>query len=153
MTHWLGFRRMTVPFTPPERASGGTKWSFAKKFQLALDSMTAYTAKPLYIIWVLGLLFLLFSVVMGGEALWRKLNGGAMDGFTTVILLILITGSAILASICLLAVYLRQVFHEIKRRPRYLISQYAGKQPESARRECAGAACSTGPAGPGTRAG
>ncbi len=126
MTHWLGYRHRNIPFVPPARETGGTKWSFAKKFRLALDSMTAYTSKPLYIIWLLGLLFFLFALVMGGEAMLSKLRGDAMDGFTTVILLILITGSAVLASICLLAVYLRQVFHEIKRRPRYIISEYAG---------------------------
>ncbi len=126
MTYWLGFRRMELPFTPAAREAGGTKWSFAKKFRLALDSMTAYTSKPLYLIWLMGLLFFVFSVVMGGEALVMKLRGQAMDGFTTVILLILITGSAILASICLLAIYLRQVFHEVKRRPRYIISERAG---------------------------
>ena len=138
MTHWLGFSRICLPFVPAPRESGGTKWSFAKKFRLALDSLTAYTAKPLYLIWLMGLLFFFFAMVMGGEALWMKLRGQAMDGFTTVILLILITGTAILASICLLAVYLRQVFHEVKRRPRYIISQYAGGAQPAAAREKTG---------------
>ena len=139
MTNWLGFRHMSIPFSPPEREQGGTKWSFAKKFTLALDSMTAYTAKPLSIIWGMGLLFFLFALGVGGEALWMKLSGEAMSGFTTVILLVLITGSAILSSICLLSVYLRQIFHEIKRRPRYIISQYAGQGTPSQKLRCASA--------------
>ncbi len=131
MITWLGFRHQSIPFTPADRQSGGTKWSFLTKLRLALDSLTAYTSKPLSLIWVLGLLFFLFAVVMGGEALWMKLSGQALTGFTTVILLILVTGAAILAAICILSVYIRQVFHEAKGRPRYLVSQRAGyAEPE-----------------------
>lgn len=131
MTMWLGFRHVSLPFTPADRASGGSKWSFFTKLRLALDSLTAYTAKPLSLIWGLGLFFMLFAVVVGGEALWMKLTDQALSGFTTVILLILVTGAAILSAICILSVYIRQTFHEAKGRPRYLISQRAGySEPE-----------------------
>lgn len=88
-------------------------------------SLTAFTAKPLSLIWLLGGLFFVFSLFVGTEALAAKMRGDAVDGFTTVILLILITGSAVLAAICILSVYIRQIFHEVKRRPRYLIGDRA----------------------------
>ena len=123
MSGWVGFRRAEVLFTPAERLTGTSQWSFLSKLVLALDSLSAYTAKPLSLIWVLGLIFVIFAVFVGGEALWAKFTGEALTGFTTVILVLLITGAAILGSICLLSLYIRQIFHEVKQRPRYLIGE------------------------------
>ncbi|MDR2574401.1 MAG: glycosyltransferase family 2 protein [Desulfovibrio sp.] len=133
MTRWLGFRRRAIPFTPPERGCGSGKWSFPAKLRLALDSLTAYSAKPLSAIFLLTVLFCLFAVLTGGEALLTWLNGEAMSGFTTVILLILISAAAVLTSICVLALYIRQIFYEAKKRPRYLISERT-RQNETRRR-------------------
>jgi dolichol-phosphate mannosyltransferase len=133
MTQWLGFRHRRIPFTPPDRISGSGKWSFLAKLQLALDSLTAYSAKPLSVIFLLTALFCLFAVLTGGETLLTWLRGEAMSGFTTVILLILISAAAILTSVCVLAVYIRQIFYEAKKRPRYLITERAG-QNETRRR-------------------
>ncbi|MDR1946498.1 MAG: glycosyltransferase family 2 protein [Desulfovibrio sp.] len=126
MTSWLGFRHREIFFVPADRRSGGSKWSFFKKIRLALDSLTAFSAKPITLIWLLGLFFFGFSLIVGGEALWMHFSGQAMTGFTSVILLILVTGASVLAAICVLSVYIRQNFHEIKGRPRYLISERAG---------------------------
>ncbi len=131
MSGWVGFRRAELLFTPAERLSGSSKWSFFAKLILALDSLSAYTAKPLSLIWLLGLLFAVFAVLVGGEALWTKFTGQALTGFTTVILLILITGASILAGICLLSLYVRQIFHEVKGRPRYLVSERTDEPAEA----------------------
>ncbi|MDR2800115.1 MAG: glycosyltransferase family 2 protein [Desulfovibrio sp.] len=126
MISWLGFRHYELPFVPAERQSGVGKWSFLNKIRLALDSITAFSSKPLTMIWLLGLLFFVFSILVGAEALWKYFTGQAMDGFTTVILLILVTGASILSAICILSVYIRQNFHELKGRPRYLVSERIG---------------------------
>ncbi|MDR3176889.1 MAG: glycosyltransferase family 2 protein [Desulfovibrio sp.] len=126
MVSWLGFRRHELPFVPAERQSGTGKWSFLNKIRLALDSITAFSSKPLTLIWLLGLLFFVFSILVGAETLWKYFTGQALDGFTTVILLILVTGASILSAICILSVYIRQNFHELKGRPRYLISERIG---------------------------
>ncbi|MDR1490624.1 MAG: glycosyltransferase family 2 protein [Desulfovibrio sp.] len=134
MISWLGFRHYELPFVPAERQSGAGKWSFLNKIRLALDSITAFSSKPLTLIWLLGLVFFLFSILVGAETLWKYFTGQAMDGFTTVILLILVTGASILSAICILSVYIRQNFHELKGRPRYLISErigYSGREAET----------------------
>lgn len=46
-----------------------------------------------------------------------------MDGFTTVILLILIIGSVLMFSIGLIGIYVGRIYEEVKRRPGYLIDQ------------------------------
>ena len=47
----------------------------------------------------------------------------AVSGFSTLILVILITGVAVLSCLCVLSAYIRQIFYEVKNRPRYLISE------------------------------
>lgn len=123
MTSWLGFRHMYIPFTPPQRGEGRSRWSLAQKCRLAADSLSAYTARLLVLVWFLSMVFFIFAVLVGVEAVWMKISDVADDGFTTVVLLILIMGTAVLFSISLLCVYIRQIFYEIKRRPRYIISE------------------------------
>ena len=56
-------------------------------------------------------------------ALFDKLSGAAVDGFTTVILLILIIGSVLMFSVGLIGIYVGRIYEEVKRRPGYLIDQ------------------------------
>lgn len=123
VVQWLGYRQDQVSFTPDDRRSGASGWSFWKKIQLAIDSLTGFSAKPLIIIWFLTLVFIVFSLIVGGDAIISKLAGKAVGGFSTLILVILTTGVAILTCFCILSVYIRQIFYEVKSRPRYLISE------------------------------
>ncbi len=144
MSRWVGFKRAEVLFPPEDRQNGFSKWSFVKKLVLALDSLSSYTSKPLSLIWMLGFLFVVLSVILGSEVLWNKISGQAMSGFTTVILLLLITGASVLGSICLLSLYVRQIFHEVKLRPRYLVSESVGSSVGQ-RQTPRGARCARAP--------
>lgn len=131
MSTWLGFRQKVVYFEPHERHSGTTQWSFVAKLMLALDSLSAYTTRLLFLVWGLTGLFGLFALGVAGEALWMKFHGSAMSGFTTVILLILISTASVLVSICLISLYIRQIFHEVKGRPVYLVGELLENSPKS----------------------
>jgi dolichol-phosphate mannosyltransferase len=64
---------------------------------------------------------MVISLIIGGLAIYDKLAGNAVDGFTTVILLILMIGSILMISVGLIGVYIGKIYDEIKRRPSYLI--------------------------------
>jgi dolichol-phosphate mannosyltransferase len=72
---------------------------------------------------VLGGLTFLLSLVIGAMALADKLAGRAVDGFTTVILLILIIGSVLMFSVGLIGIYVGRIYDEVKRRPNFLINR------------------------------
>lgn len=133
MSSWLGFRQQVVLFEPHDRQTGVSQWSFLAKLMLALDSLSAYTTRLLFLIWGLSLVFGLFALAVGGEALWMKFQGRAMSGITTVILLILISTASVLAAMCLLSLYVRQIFYEVKGRPLYLVSERLGDPLEHGR--------------------
>ncbi len=123
MTAWVGFKRARVPFEVKEREEGGTKWSFLRLLRLSLDAITGFSSLPLHAVTLLGLCFLAFSVVLGINTLYMKFSGQAVSGFTTVILLQLIIGSMLMISLGIIGEYLARIFAEVKKRPRFLVSE------------------------------
>ncbi|TAH75137.1 MAG: glycosyltransferase [Anaerolineaceae bacterium] len=124
MSAWLGFERKEIEFDVAERVNGRTKWSLFRLIRLAANAITSYTSVPLHCITLLGIIMFFGALLMGLQTLFMKLSGRASDGFTTVILLQLIIGSAIMTSLGIIGIYLTKIYKEVKSRPRYLISDY-----------------------------
>jgi len=123
MSAWVGFERKKIPFEVKERVMGTTKWSVRRLAGLAFSAITSYTSAPLQLVTILGVLMFLVSVVLGAQTLIRYLLGNSMEGFTTVILLLLFIGSMLMISLGIIGMYLMKIYHEIKGRPRYLVSR------------------------------
>lgn len=133
MSAWLGFKRETVAFDVPQRLEGESKWSLLSLIQLAMTSITAYSSAPLHIITSLGVLFTTFSIFLGSYTLFQKFSGIAVSGFTTVILLLLIIGGAIMVALGIIGIYIARIFDEVKNRPRYLIMEKIEPHKQSGR--------------------
>lgn len=126
MSTWVGFKRVSVPFEVSERKTGKSGWSFFKLLKLAIDAITSYSSLPLQAVTLIGVLFLLGSVVLGIQTLYKKFAGQALSGFTTVILLQLIIGSCLMISLGIIGTYLARIYDEVKSRPRYIVSEEIG---------------------------
>jgi len=126
MSAWVGFRRVSIPFKIKDRTKGVSKWSIIKLFKLAINAITSFSSFPLQIVTFLGLIFLTFSIVLGVQTLGMKLRGIALDGFTTVILLLLIIGSTLMISLGIIGTYIARIYEEVKRRPRYIVTEELG---------------------------
>lgn len=132
MPGWLGFRSSEVSFEVPEREGGRTRWSFRGLVKLAVNAITSYSALPMQLVTVCGIAFLVFAVAMLIQTLYMKLSGHAVEGFTTVILLLLIIGSVIMFSLGVIGVYLAKIYEEVKSRPKFIVSDLAGQMPAEA---------------------
>lgn len=122
MSAWVGFKRYRLAFAVEQRTAGHTKWSPVKLGKLFISAITAFSSLPLQIITFLGGLFFMGSLALAGQTLYMKYSGIAYTGFTTVILLQLIIGSALMLSLGIIGTYLARIYDEVKNRPRYLIS-------------------------------
>ncbi len=122
MSAWVGFSRKQIGFDVKERVDGKSKWSVLRLFKLAVNAITSFTTVPLHFITILGTVLFFVSIGLGIQTLYMKLSGKALDGFTTVILLQLLIGSCIMISLGIIGIYLTKIYHEVKARPRYLIS-------------------------------
>lgn len=123
MSAWTGFRRMTLPFTVAERATGESAWSVFRLFRLALVALTGFSAAPLHFVTLAGVAFLIFAIILGIQTLLYKLMGHAVSGFSTVILLLLIIGSLVMIALGIIGEYISRIYDEVKKRPRYIVSE------------------------------
>jgi polyisoprenyl-phosphate glycosyltransferase len=123
MHAWLGFRRVQLPFEVPERAGGHSAWSVWSLLRLAITAVTSFSSAPLQLISLAGGAFALFAVVLGVQTLYQKLSGHALDGFTTVILLLLVIGSVTMLGLGIIGSYIARIYDEVKARPRYIVAE------------------------------
>ena len=127
LSFWVGFKKATVYYSVQERTAGESKWSTKSLIKYALTNITSFSSAPLHIITVLGLVMMAISGVFGVIALIQKLSGVAVEGFTTVIILLLFASSAIMISLGIIGYYIARIYDEIKGRPRYIISHMIGE--------------------------
>jgi glycosyltransferase involved in cell wall biosynthesis len=121
---WANFPSALLPFNVKERADGSIgKWSQWSLFRYAVNNITGFSSLPLKLVTYLGVITLLFGAIIGINSLLQKIQGEAVDGFTTVNLLIIVMGGSILISLGVIGHYLAKLYDEIKARPNYLINE------------------------------
>lgn len=122
---WMGYRQANVEFDVQARAGGESRWSLWTLTRLAIDSILAFSAMPMHLITVLGVVLALVSSVLGAQALWQWASGEAEPGFPTVILLIIFFSSILMIGLGIIGAYIAKIYDEVKRRPRFLIHDQA----------------------------
>ena len=129
MHAWVGFRRVQLPFEVPERAGGSSGWSLIDLVRLAVTAVTSFSSAPLQLISLVGMAFALFALVLGAQTLYLKFTGTAITGFTTVILLLLVIGSAMMIGLGIIGTYIARIYDEVKARPRYIVAEQTSPCP------------------------
>ena len=123
LSFWTGFRRETVYYEVQERQFGQSKWSFFSLMKYAIINVTSFSTLPLQMVTMMGLVSILFSLVLFVQTLVKYLSGTAVEGFTTVILLILIIGGFLMLALGIIGHYIARIYEEVKGRPKYIISR------------------------------
>ena len=123
LSSWLGYKSAVVEFDVKERVSGITKWSIKSLVKYAIGSITSFTTAPMQLITLSGIVFFIFAIVLGIQSVVKWATGHALEGFTTVIVLILITGSLIMISLGIIGYYMARIYEEIKGRPRSIVKE------------------------------
>ena len=127
LSSWIGFRTTSVEFDVQEREVGESKWSTKSLIRYAISNIVSFSSAPMTMVGITGILGFLFAVILGIQTLVKYFSGNAVEGFTTVILLILIMGSFILMGLGIIGYYIAKIYEEVKCRPRYIISRKIGK--------------------------
>jgi dolichol-phosphate mannosyltransferase len=117
-----------VTFEVPERRNGRSRWSLSALGGLAVHAVTSFSALPLQVVTVFGLVMLLVAIVVGAQAMRLWFEGRALPGFTTVILLQLIIGGFLMISLGIIGTYIARIYEEVKGRPRYVVQETRGRE-------------------------
>lgn len=124
---WIGFKKKKIIFEQGDRVHGRSSFNYHRLFNLAVEGITSYTTAPLRISTVAGLIISLAAFVYMCYVLVKTiLYGEPVQGFPTLVILILFLGGVQLLSLGIIGEYLGRVFHETKNRPAYLISEKEG---------------------------
>ena len=123
LSFWVGFKKTEVSYEVRERTAGESKWSTKSLIKYAITNIASFSNMPLNIIITLGVIMLATALVFSVITLVQKCTGAAVEGFTTVIILLLFTGSLIMICLGIIAYYISRIYEEIKGRPRYIISE------------------------------
>lgn len=123
LSGWVGFKTASVEFDVQERTEGESKWSTKSLINYAVTNIVAFSSAPMQFVTFAGVFVFLLGIIMGIQTLVKYFMGRAVEGFTTVILLILFIGSIIMISLGIIGYYIAKIYEEVKGRPRYLVSK------------------------------
>lgn len=124
LMQWMGFRTTSIQAQHSARLEGKSSYTFLKLCKLSLDTIIAYSDKPLRISIKLGFLMAVSSFCYGVNLTWRALlHGVEVQGWTSLIVVLLFIGGNILIILGIIGVYLGKVFDEVKGRPLYIIGR------------------------------
>ena len=121
LTYWAGFRMTEVSYRVAPRLHGKSKWSFRGLMRYAIANITNFSSAPLSLITIAGVVMCVFGFIMAVQTLVRYLSHTAVEGFTTVILLQLISAGLILLALGVIGHYIAKIYDEVKSRPRYIV--------------------------------
>jgi polyisoprenyl-phosphate glycosyltransferase len=123
----IGLRSARVFYDRRERTAGSTKYSLSRMSGLALDGITSFSAVPLRVISVLGLLTSLFALAVSIWVLVVALTKpSAVPGWASTVLPITFIGGVQILSIGVLGEYIGKIYMETKRRPRFIVERAVG---------------------------
>ena len=119
----LGFPQAMVYYDRGERFAGESKYPLRKMLAFAIDGITSFSVRPLRLISIVGLSFMLvaLAVIVYGLVAW--LCGRTIQGWTSLLVSLWFIGGAILVALGVIGEYVGKIYAEVKRRPRYFIEE------------------------------
>ncbi|MBO4811321.1 MAG: glycosyltransferase family 2 protein [Prevotella sp.] len=122
---WIGYQKKEIVFDRGDRVAGQSNWGFRSLLNLAIEGITSFTTAPLRIASIMG--FIIAFVAFGFLLFYLTktiLFGDPVQGFPTLVTLILFLGGVQLLCLGIMGEYVGRIFNETKRRPPYLVDDY-----------------------------
>jgi glycosyltransferase involved in cell wall biosynthesis len=124
---WGGFRETAVPYHRPRRLVGSSSWTVRRMMKSAIDTFVSFSFLPIRAISFLGLVVSGLSFLFGFYVLMnRLLFGTRLEGWSAVMLAVLVLGGVQLVMIGVLGEYLWRILDEARARPLYIIERTLG---------------------------
>ena len=123
----IGYKWTTVTYERAERFAGESKYPLKKMLAFAADGITSFSVKPIRMVFSLGVVVFLVSLVMLIYALVAKLTGHTSAGWTSLMGSIWLIGGIQLLSLGVVGEYVGKIYKETKHRPRFIIESVLNK--------------------------
>ncbi len=121
---WVGFRQFIIPYIPEKRFAGQSKYTLKKMLRLALNGITAFSVRPLRIATILGVIISGLAFLYALYAIYAHfILKETVQGWTSVLLSVLIMGGLQLLTLGIIGEYLGRLFIQAKGRPPYIVQE------------------------------
>lgn len=121
---WVGYNVTYLEYKNRERIAGETSWNFWGLLRYSIDGIINFSEMPLNIATFVGFFSFLASLLLSIFYLLKTLiYGDPVQGFPTLIVLILLLGGLQLLSLGIIGKYIAKIFLETKKRPNYIIKE------------------------------
>ena len=127
MVPLVGFKSSSVYYDRHERIAGESHYPLTKMLALAFDGITSLSVKPLRMITTFGILVSAISFLGVIWAIISQLTGRTITGWASMTCIMCFLGGIQLISVGVIGEYIGKIYMEVKRRPRYIISERVGK--------------------------
>ena len=113
---WAGFETATVPYIRKKREIGKSRWTLSKKIKLVYDSLLSFSYFPIKMITSVGFLSFFISLILLIVII-------DVEGYTSIIMIMLMGFGIIMLSIGVLGEYLWRTYDAARSRPPYIIEK------------------------------
>ena len=129
MYSWIGFRKKDIEFEQGDRQAGKSSWNYKQLFSFAIDGITSFTNVPLRISTIVGFIVSLFAFLYMIYVFIKALiYGDPVQGYPTLVILILFLGGIQLLSLGIIGEYIGRIYNETKNRPDYIVREFNGEK-------------------------
>lgn len=126
---YIGFKKTYVTFETEDRIAGESSMNYKTLINLAIEGILSYTILPLRIATAIGILTSLFAFIyMLVFFIKTLLYGDPVQGYPTMMIVILFLGGMQLLALGILGEYIGRIFTETKNRPVYFVRTYNDEQ-------------------------
>ncbi len=119
----IGLETSIVKYDRKERIAGESKYPLGKMLSFSIDGITSFSAKPMRMIFMIGLILLLIDIVVAIYVLISYFSSNTISGWTSIMLSVWFLGSLMLIGLGIIGEYIGKIFIEVKKRPRYAIKE------------------------------
>ncbi|MBE0502362.1 MAG: glycosyltransferase family 2 protein, partial [Desulfuromonadales bacterium] len=123
LVDWMGFPTASINVDHAERFAGETSYSFAKLWKLGIETIIAYSDKPLRLAIRFGFLLSVGALLYSTRIIYEALQGShTVLGWSSLMASIYFLGGIIISLLGIIGLYLGKTFDETKRRPLYIVN-------------------------------
>lgn len=126
----VGFKSTSVYYERHERIAGESHYPLRKMLALAFDGITSLSVKPIRMITELGIIIAMLSFAGVIWSIVMALLGRTVAGWASMVCIVAFIGGVQLICTGVIGEYIGKIYMEVKRRPRYIISERTMNQEE-----------------------
>lgn len=121
---WSGFRRDMVYYVRKKRENGKSRWTFAKKMKLIVDSLVSFSFFPVRAVSVIGIIMLFIAIIWSLVLFFYKVFGNIdVQGWTTLMIIVLLSAGMIMFTLGVLGEYIWRTLDAARNRPVFIIDE------------------------------